>query len=497
MIHNIFIELIQFESLMAIILGALIGVVIGALPGLSVTMALALMIPVTFLMDPIPGLLLLVSVYTAGVYGGTISAVLLYTPGTPANGATSLDGYPMTKAGKGFRAITIATVSSIIGGLFGGVALLLFAPLLSRAALAFGPHEYFLVAVLGLLIIGGVAGKSLVRGILAALLGLAISLIGIDGQSGNYRLTFGVYGLQSGVEIIPAMIGLFAVAQLLVLVREPREKTRSLPRQEMSLRKSWPSGSEWLSLSPVIGKSSVIGTGVGILPGAGGDIASWVAYNEAKRSSKNPERFGHGSPAGIAAPESANNAVVGGALIPTMTLGIPGSTATAVLLGGLIMNGLAPGHQLFTTYATESYTIIVGFMVATVLMGLFGLGLARGLVRAIAAPPAVLVAVIMVFSTLGTYAIRNNMFDVAVMLVFGGLGYGLRTLSISPAPVILGLILGPIAEQGFRQSEAIAGDSSVWLTFLDRPISLVLVVVIFMCLCVPTVKTLLQRIKKS
>lgn len=478
MINEVIPELLQPASVMAILGGALIGVVIGSLPGLSATMALALLIPVTFLMDPIPGIILLASVYTGGVYGGTISSILLYAPGTPANAASSLDGYPMTRQGHGLRAIIIASVASVSGGLISGLALILFAPMLARVSLTFGPQEYFWVAMFGLTVIGGLAGSSLAKGLLAALLGLSISIIGIDTQSGNHRLTFGVDGLRAGVEMIPAMIGLFAVAQLLVLLREPSTKTQEIPRQETKLRKAVPGVRDWLRLSPTIGKSSILGTGVGILPGAGGDIASWISYNEAKRSSKRPEKFGKGVPEGVAAPEAANNAVVGGALIPTLTLGIPGSAATAVLLGGLIMKGLVPGHQLFTTHATETYSIIAGFMLATVAMGVIGIALARVVVRVVDAPPAVLAVAIMALSVLGSYSIRNNMFDVGVMLVFGLLGYGLRLVHINPAPVILGLILGPIAEHGFRQSQTIAGDDSVWLMFLERPISLTLILLI-------------------
>ncbi|WFP16201.1 tripartite tricarboxylate transporter permease [Citricoccus muralis] len=480
-------EVFQPASLIAILLGTVIGVVIGALPGLSATMAIALLIPVTFLMEPIPGIILLVTVYTAGVYGGSISAILLYTPGTPANAAASLDGYPLTKQGLGYRAIIIATVSSMAGGILSAIALVLFAPLLSRISLVFGPQEYFWVAIFGLTIIGGLAGNSLLKGIIAALLGLSLSFVGIDNMVGTQRLTFGVQGLQSGVQMIPAMIGLFAVAQLVVLLRQPHDSSKKIPKQETSLRKSNLSFIEWIRISPTIIKSGVIGTGVGVLPGAGGDIASWIAYNEAKRASKTPEKFGTGHYPAIAAPESSNNAVVGGALIPTLTLGIPGSTATAILLGGLIMKGLVPGHELFTRNAVETYSIIAGFMIGTILMGIVGLLLARYVVKVADAPVAVLVAVIIALSVLGAYAIRNSMFDVVMMLVFGLIGYGLRVLNISAAPVILGLILGPIAERGFRQTMTIVGDENIWLSFLTRPISVVLIVLILGTLLFPII----------
>lgn len=490
-------EVFQLASLLAIIMGTVIGVVIGALPGLSATMAIALLIPVTFLMDPIPGLILLVTVYTAGVYGGSISAILLYTPGTPANAATSLDGYPLTRQGKGYRAIIIATISSMAGGILSAIALIIFAPLLAKISLVFGPQEYFWVALFGLTVIGGLAGSSLLKGIIAALIGLALSFVGIDNMVGTQRLTFDVHGLQSGVQMIPAMIGLFAVAQLVVLLRQPADPNNEIPAQETRLRKSNLSLKDWVRITPTIIKSGFIGTGVGILPGAGGDIASWISYNEAKRSSKTPEKFGTGHYPAIAAPESANNAVVGGTLIPTLTLGIPGSTATAILLGGLIMKGLVPGHELFTRNAVETYSIIAGFIIGTLLMGVVGLALARYVVKVADAPVGVLVSVIIALSVLGAFAIRNSMFDVVMMLVFGLVGYGLRVLNISAAPVILGLILGPIAERGFRQTMTIVGDGNIWLSFLTRPISVVLIAMIIFTLAWPFFSKTLKRVKSK
>lgn len=491
MITDVLYELVQPATIGAIIFGTFLGTIIGVLPGLSATMALALLIPVTFMMDPIPGIILLVAVYTSGVYGGTISAILLYAPGTPSNAATSLDGYPMTRQGLGYKAIVIATVSSVIGGIIGGIFLISVGPGVARVSLAFGPQEYFLIAIFGLTIIGGLAGNSLLRGILAALFGLSVSIVGIDSQSGNSRLTFGTQELHSGLEMIPAMIGLFAVAQIIVLVGEPKNTEKTIPKQNTKFKAAMPSWREWRAMSPTIGKSSVIGSGVGILPGAGGDIASWIAYNEAKRSSKRPELFGKGAPEGVAAPESANNAVVGGALIPTLTLGIPGSAATAVLLGGLIMKGLVPGHQLFSTQAVETYSIIGGFMIATVLMGVVGIVLARYMVRVADAPVGLLAIVIMVLSVLGSFAIRNSMFDVFVMLCFAGVGYALRAMQVNAAPVILGIILGPIAEHGYRQSQTIAGDENFWLSLWDRPISVTLIVLIILAVLV----TFLQQRK--
>ncbi|MDF9277602.1 tripartite tricarboxylate transporter permease [Arthrobacter sp. EH-1B-1] len=494
MLVSVLAELFSLDVLLVMLLGVLGGILIGSLPGLSATMAIALLIPVTFSMETIPGLVLLVSVYTAAVYGGSISAILLQTPGTPSSAATSLDGYQMTLKGEGAKALSVATIASVVGGVLSGIALLFVAPKLAQVSLAFGAPEYFMIAVFGLTIVGGLAGKSMAKGIAAAVVGLLLGTIGIDLLTGYPRFTFGAASLEGGISLIPAMIGLFSMAQVMVLV-ESRGNTGETITTPSSVRgSSLPSKAELRRITPTIGKSSIIGTFVGILPGAGGDIGSWIAYNEAKRSSKRRHEFGKGAIEGVAAPEAANNAVVGGALIPMLTLGIPGSTATAILLGGLIMQGMIPGHELFTVFAVETYSMISGFILATIVMGVIGLLGARYFVKVASVPNGIIAALIVVLSVIGSYAMANNIFDVGVMVAFGAIGYLMKKADIHPAPVILGLILGPIAETGFRQSLIMAADSPLLAFYLQRPITVGLIILTLLTLLAPPI---LAKVRKK
>jgi putative tricarboxylic transport membrane protein len=476
-------NLLIFETLAAILFGVIGGIIVGSLPGLSATMAIALLIPITFTMSPVTGLVLLVSVYTSAVYGGSLSAILLHTPGTPSSAATSIDGYQMTLQGKGAKAIGIATISSVIGGVISGIALLFLAPPLSTISLAFSAPEYFLIAVFGLTIIGGLAGKSMSKGIASATIGLLIGCIGVDIMTGYPRFTFGQTSLQSGISLIPAMIGLFSLSQVMTLAEDRGKKDDKISKGKIH-GEVFPTKKEFKGIIKTLLRSSGLGVIVGILPGAGGDIGSWIGYNEAKRTSKNKEQFGKGAMEGVAAPEAANNAVVGGALIPLLTLGIPGSTATAVLLGGLIIQGLIPGHELFTTHASTTFTMIIGFIIATILMGIIGLLGAKYFIKIVGVPKGILAPIIAGLSVIGSYAINNNIFDVWIMLVFGLIGYLMRRTDFHAAPVILGMILGPIAENGLRQSLLMTSDS-IFVFYLSRPISVVLIILTIATLIAP------------
>lgn len=486
---DVVMELVQPAALMSLIFGTVAGILIGAIPGLSVTMAIALLIPVTFTMDTVPGLVLLISVYVAGVYGGSISAILLRTPGTPAAAATAIDGYALTQQGLGAKAIRVATIGSVFGGLVSGVVLMVAAPLLARVSLAFGAPEYFLIAVFALLAIGGLAGGSFLLGVMAALVGLLIGTIGMDLQTGVSRFTVGTQELQGGVQLIPAMIGLFSISQVFRLLNQRKKKLDTAADR----------GSKGTSLKdlrkllPTFGKSSGIGVFVGVLPGAGENIGAWMAYNEARRSSKHKEQFGKGAMEGVAAPESANNAVVGGALIPTLTLGVPGSAATAVLLGGLIIQGMQPGHELFTQYATETYSMISAYMIATVLMGVLGLLLVPYIVRLTTLPPGPVALIITILAVVGTYSFRNSYFDVFVMMVFGVFGWFIEKVGINPAPIILGIILGPMAESGFRQSLVMAGEQNLLVFYMSDPLRLGLLALILSVLVVPMLRFIRVR----
>lgn len=479
-------NLLSFQVLAAIFMGVVGGIIVGSLPGLSATMAVALLIPVTFGMSPVAGLTMLTAIYTAALYGGSISAILIHTPGTPASAATSLDGYQMTKKGQGAKAIGVSTVSSMIGGFISALALLFLAPPLSKISLAFSAPEYFLIAVFGLTIIGSLAAKSMLKGLSAGLLGLLIGSVGVDILTGYPRFTFGSVTLESGVSLVPAMIGLFSLSQVMIQAeKRGKSKQQKISKDAMS-GKVLPTWKEFKSIFVTIIRSSGIGVFVGMLPGAGGDIGSWVGYNEAKRFSKNKEKFGTGCIEGVAAPESANNAVTGGALIPLMTLGIPGSATTAVLLGGLMIQGLVPGHELFTTHAGITYSVIIGFIIANILMGIVGLAGARFFVKVSSIPENILGAVIIGLCVVGSFAISNNIFDVWVMVAFGVIGYFMRKTGFHPAPIILGMILGPIAENGLRQSMLMAkGDLLTY--YLTRPISVVLILLVIVSLFSPII----------
>ena len=424
----------QPDVIIALIAGTLGGMFIGAMPGLSASMAVALLIPVTFGMSGAAGITLLVAVYTSAIYGGSITACLLHTPGTPASAATAADGFALTKQGKGLKAIGVSTVASMIGGTISAIALLFIAPALSQVALKFSSLEYFLIGVFGLTIIGSLAGDNMMKGLLSGCLGLMIGCIGLDIQSSAPRYCFGILELQSGIQLVPAMIGLFSLSQVMFSIEDvAKGKHTVLDENAKNLTGSpVPTWKEFKPLIPTIAQSSIIGVLVGILPGAGGDIGSWISYNTAKNSSKHPEEFGHGSLVGIAASETANNAVTGGALIPLLTLGIPGSGVAAIMLGGLMIKGLTPGYKLFSDPTTGPivYCIILAFALANVLMGVAGLGICKQVVKISTIPMTILAPMIVALSTVGSYAVRQSIFDVWVMLVFGFIGYFMRKFSI-------------------------------------------------------------------
>lgn len=490
LLADVLANLLTFQVLAAITLGVVGGIVIGALPGLSGTMGVALLIPVTFGLEPVAGLAMLASIYTAATYGGSISAILINTPGTPAGAATALDGYQMTRNGEGAKALGVSAIASMVGGTISALVLLFVVPPLSRITLAFSAPEFFLIAVFGLTIIGSLASGSVIKGLAAGALGLLVATVGIDTLTGLPRFTFGTTPLQSGIELVPALVGLFALSQVMILAEasDPGESQIVGTLQGRVL----PTLQEFKRIIITIVQSSGIGVFVGMLPGAGGDIGSWVGLNEAKRFSRDKEKFGKGCVEGVAAPESANNAVTGGALIPLLTLGIPGSSVTAVLLGGLLIQGLRPGRELFTTQADITYAVILGFLLANILMGIIAIAGARLFVKITTVPQNVLSPIIVALCIVGAYAINNSITDVWVMIVFGLIGYLLRKMGFPPAPVVLGLILGPIAEEGLRQSISLA-QGDVLGYYLSRPISIVLIVLILLAIFSP----LLIRYLKS
>ena len=478
------------ETFLILIAGVLGGIIIGALPGLTSTMGVALLLPITYGMEATVGIVMLLGIYCGSVYGGSISAILLNTPGTPASAATVLDGHPMALRGEGGRALTISTIASTFGGVISGLLLIFISPIIAQFALKFGATEFFALAVFGLSIIVGISNKSIAKGLSAGFLGLLLATVGIDDITGSVRFTFGVSELNTGFQLIPAMIGLFAISQVFLRLEE-KVKSEIITQKKFSLI---PSKSDMKVIFSTAAWSSILGAFIGAIPGTGGDIAAWTSYNVAKRTSKHPEEFGTGCAKGIAAPESANNGTTGGTLIPLLTLGVPGDTSTAVLLGAFTLPGRQVGPQLFTQHADLIYTIFVGFMAANVLMFILGMGLMRVYVKVLSVAEYFVVPAILILCIVGSFAINKNYFDVAVMFVFGILGYILTKLEIPMSPIVLAFILGPMAEKNFRRALMLSnGDYSV---FFSRPLTVVLFAVAIFSLVLPMIQSRLARDKK-
>lgn len=444
-----FIHALSPINLLAMIASTALGITIGCLPGLSAAMGVALLLPVTFGMDPATGLIVLGGIYCGAIFGGSISAILIHTPGTPASAATAIEGYKLTLKGQAAKALTVACFASFCGGLLSCISLYFFSPLLAELAMQFKSPEYFWLSIFGLTIIAGVSSRSLIKGLMSGVLGLLISTIGMDPMEGVERFMFGQPTLYNGVNTTCALIGLFSMSQVLILAEKKiveRAKAAKI-KDKMTLSKA-----EVKRLMPTITRSWLIGNILGILPGAGATIACFMGYNEAKRFSKHKEEFGNGSIEGVAGSESANNAVTGGSLIPTLTLGIPGESVTAVLMGGLIIHGLQPGPELFTTYAGMTYTFFAGFVLvqfAMLIIGLWGSKIFAYIARL---SDRILIPSIFVLCVVGSYAIHNNFDEVIIMFVFGIIGYLVRKFDMNAAAIVLGLILGPIGENGLRRS---------------------------------------------
>lgn len=458
-------------AILANFLGVALGIVFGALPGLTATMGVALLIPLTFGLDPVVGFSALLGVYVGAVYAGSITAILIGTPGTAAAAATLLEGPALTRRGEAKKALTMTTVASVIGGLFSCLALILIAPQLAKVALTFGPPEYFALALFGISIVAGVSGDSLLKGIIAGLIGLLVAVIGMDPITGVNRFTFGNSNLLNGINVVPALVGLFAISEVLTRLEGKSEQLNSKIGKTSVGLKFGELKRNWFNLI----RSSAIGTFVGIIPATGSGVASFVAYNELKRASKDKSKFGKGNIDGIAATESANNAVTGGALVPLLTLGIPGDVITAVMLGALMIQGLTPGPMLFTTNADIVYGIFLALILANIFMLVLGLGASKIFPKILKIPEQILMPAIVVLCVLGSYSISNSTFDVLVMLFFGLLGYLMLKVGLPLAPMLLALILAPIVETNFRRSMLLSqNDFSIFFT---RPLSVVILAI--------------------
>ncbi|WP_172329409.1 tripartite tricarboxylate transporter permease [Mangrovicoccus sp. HB161399] len=472
-------------ALLMAVIGVAIGIFIGAMPGLTATMGVAILLPFTFGMDPLPGLLLISGVFFGGVYGGSVTAILLKIPGTPAAAATAMDGYALTEKGQASLALGTATVSSFLGGTGSVLVLIFLAPVLARFALNFSAPESFALAVFGLSIISSISGSSPVKGLIAGMLGLLVATIGLDPMGGFPRFTFGFPDLYE-VPFIPVMIGLFAAAEAFKTMEDP---ARRLGRAA-KLGRMVPPWDKLRSVLPTIGRSTGLGVLMGMIPGAGADVAAFVSYNEAKRFSRNPENFGKGELSGVAACESGANACTGGALLTMLTLGIPGDAVTAIMLGALTLQGLQPGPLLFQQHADLVFTLFAGMVFCYVAMLVLGLGLMRIMGNVLKVPPALLTPTILVLCMVGTYALNNSMFDVGVMLVAGVAGYFMQKYGFPASPVVLALIMGPMAEANFRRALSLSNGS---LDFLwTRPITVALLALALLTLFLPVLRWLWQ-----
>lgn len=444
-----FVNAIQPVNLLMMIAGVAMGTVIGCMPGLSAAMGVALMLPMTFTMKPETGLIVLGAIYCGAVFGGSISAILIHTPGTPASAATAIEGYQMTLKGQAGKALATACFSSFCGGLLSCISLYFFAPLLAQLALKFMSAEYFWLSLFGLTIIAGVSSKSLIKGLISGALGLLLSTIGLDPIIGTKRFMFGQAYLAEGINTTCALIGLFSMSQVFILAeKQIKERAKAAKFSD----KITLTGKEIKKITPTILRSWIIGNLIGILPGAGASIACFMGYNTARQFSKTKEEFGHGAIEGVAGSEAANNAVTGGSLIPTLTLGIPGESVTAVLMGGLIIQGLTPGPELFTKYAGMTYTFFAGFVMVQFFMLIIGLIGCRGFAQISRLSDKILIPCVTVLCFVGSYAIHKNIMDIVIMLIFGVIGYLMRKFDLNTAAVVLALILGPIGEKGLRNA---------------------------------------------
>ena len=480
----------SLSSIVAMICGVLAGVAVGAMPGVSATMAIAMLLPMTFAMEPLVALGTIAGIFQGAIYGGAIPAILLRIPGTGAAIATTFDGYPMARAGRAGEAMEIACYASSFGGMAGALALIIIGPQLAKVALSFGPPEMFWVGIMGILSIALLLGDDALKGLISGGIGLFLACIGTDLVTGQERYDFGNFNLVGGLDIAVVFIGMFAIPPTLQLAEESllRDHMYKLPKMDdligirVAFKRFW---KLWI-------RSSFIGILIGILPGAGGNLAAIISYNDAKRRAPDPEEYGKGKPEGVAAAECGNNADNGAALIPALTLGVPGSLVAALIMGALMIQGMLPGPQLLTTEPV----IVYGFMLQMLITGFLIWPIGRLLAtkvysKVLLIPPNLLVPIILSVTVAGAYSINNSTFDVGVLFVMGILGYVMEKLQISLAPASLGLILGPIIEKNLDVSLVISrGNPEIFFT---RPVSLVLIGLIVIVSCSP----LIRRYRRS
>jgi len=477
---------LAWESFLAVFVGVFIGIVIGAIPGMTTPMAVALVLPFTFAMSPVTGILLLLGVYKGGLYGGSITAILIKTPGTPAAACTVLDGYPMAQRGEARRALDMALYASVFADFMSNVALILLAGTLASFALKFGPPEFFTLIVFSLTIIAGVSGDRMIMGLVSACMGLLLATIGLDIIYGSERFVFGEVELMSGLNFIPVLIGLFAIPELINHFASPPSKKG----EASALGNTGATFADFKRSFPSILRGSIIGVILGSIPGIGGAPAAFLSYSEARRTSKHPETYGKGEIDGIAAAEAGNNGVAGATMIPLLALGIPGDVITAVILGAFMVHDLKPGPLMFQQNIDMIYAIFMGIMLSSVFMFILGKLAIRSLSRISDIPNRLLYPAVLVLCVYGAYAVNNSMFDVLVMMVCGLLGFAMLRFAIPTAPFLIAFVLGALLEDSFRQSMRIS-DGNTEIFFRS------LICWAFWALTVVTVFLLYRAHKKS
>lgn len=478
----------SMEGILFVLIGVLIGTFIGMLPGLGPISAIAVMIPITFGMDPTIALVMMAGVYYGAIFGGSTSSILLNAPGVSGTVATAFDGYPMARQGKAGKALAIAAICSFVGGTVSVALLMLLAPALSSVAIAFGPPAYFALMFLGLTAITSLSEGSTIKALISAVVGFMVAVVGIDAQTGTQRFTFGNVNLLEGIDFLIIALGLFALAEVCSLI---------INRKDLSLDNTHKLGSlritkkEFKEMSGPMTRQSFLGFLLGVLPGAGATIASFIGYISEKKLSKKPEEFGKGSVKGLAAPETANNAATSGAFVPLLSLGIPGSGTTAVMLGAFLVLGVQPGPLLMTDHPEIFWGIIASMYIGNVFLLILNLPLIPYISKILKIPRPLLISLVIMFSIIGVYAINFNTFDLYMLLLFGVIGFLMRLFHFPAPPFILAFILGGMMEQAFRQSLTISNGS--FLVFVKEPIALTLLIIGFVSFTFPIVKQLRKR----
>lgn len=469
--------------------GALIGLILGILPGVGATMALAVLLPLTYTLEPVIAVSFLLAVYSASAFGGAVPAVLLGIPGTAQAIATQLDGYPMMKQGRGGEALTYATVASAVGGIMGLAVLMLFAPIIAGLAYNLQSAEYAALTILALALMAHVASGSMLTGLVSGVFGLLIGTVGMDAMTFTPRLDFGLDELRAGIDIVPVIVGVFGLAEILRTLQSASGMTPKV--EKANITRIFPPWKEFLRTFPANIRGGLIGIFVGTLPAVGTPVAVAMAYAQEKQVSKTPERFGKGAPESIVAVESCNNAAAGGALIPTFTLGIPGNPVVAILLGALIVHGMTPGPRLLHDEPLFVTTTFLTLGVSTILTAAIMLLMIRYLILVVNLPERILVPCVAVLAVVGSFAVNNATFDIWLMILFGAIGYGMIIANVSAAPLIFGVVLGPILESNFRRTLMVSGGDP-WV-FVTRPISLTILIISALVLVWPMVSPLLRR----